>query len=258
MIYKAIMLDIDGTVIPYSYDSLSSKRVIEAVEKAKAFVSVCIVTGRSYIATKIILESFDIHTGYAVVDGGAFVVDLESKKTIYEKFLTKDDLRKIAEVFEKEKVVFYLKDRESFAGKRDYYEPYKKGQVLTDVSMIFTDELFSLERTHAIMKKLSSPTTTIFRSKHKDPNKYSFNITHVKATKMHGIAIIAKMLKLKKEEIIGVGDGYNDYPLLMGSGLKVAMGNAVNDLKEIADFVAPSVEDDGVAVTIEKFILPQP
>ena len=249
------MLDIDGTVIPYNYDSLPSKRVISAVKKANELVTVCIVTGRSFIATERILKSLDVHTGYAVVDGGAYVVNLKSKKTIYEKFLTKEDLRKIAETFEEEKVVFYLKDRKSFVGKRDYYEPYKKGQLLEDVSMIFTDELYSLERTHAIMKKLSSPTTTIFRSKHKDPNKYSFNITNIKATKMHGIAIIAKLLKLKKQEIIGVGDGYNDYPLLMGSGLKVAMGNAVADLKEIADYIAPSVDDDGVAVTIEKFIL---
>ena len=52
-----------------------------------------------------------------------------------------------------------------------------------------------------------------------------------------------------------MGDGYNDFPLLMASGLKIAMGNAVPELKEIADFVAPTVEEDGVAVIIEKFIL---
>jgi len=63
------------------------------------------------------------------------------------------------------------------------------------------------------------------------------------------------MVKIKPQEIIGVGDGPNDYPLLMGSGFKVAMGNAVPELKEIADFIAPSVEEDGVATVIEKFVL---
>jgi hydroxymethylpyrimidine pyrophosphatase-like HAD family hydrolase len=64
-----------------------------------------------------------------------------------------------------------------------------------------------------------------------------------------------KKLHLKKDEIIGVGDGYNDFPLLMACGLKVAMGNAVPDLKEIADYIAPSVVEDGVVDIISKFIV---
>jgi hydroxymethylpyrimidine pyrophosphatase-like HAD family hydrolase len=43
----------------------------------------------------------------------------------------------------------------------------------------------------------------------------------------------------------------------MASGLKVAMGNAIKDLKAIADYIAPSVEEDGVADVIEKFVLQQ-
>lgn len=41
----------------------------------------------------------------------------------------------------------------------------------------------------------------------------------------------------------------------MACGLRVAMGNAVDDLKAIADYIAPSVDDDGLAEVIEKFIL---
>lgn len=41
----------------------------------------------------------------------------------------------------------------------------------------------------------------------------------------------------------------------MACGLKVAMGNAVQDLKEIADYIAPSVDEDGIADVIEKFVL---
>jgi len=62
-------------------------------------------------------------------------------------------------------------------------------------------------------------------------------------------------LKISREEIIGIGDHYNDFPLLMACGLKVAMGNAVDDLKAIADYIAPSVEKDGVADVIDRFVL---
>jgi len=255
MDYKAIMLDVDGTLIPYDYEALPSKRVVEAIKKAKELVAVCVVTGRSYRETKRILDSIGINTGYAVADGGAYVIDIKTDKIIYKQYITKSDLKKIIKVFEEEKVDFFVKDSESFKRAHNYYEPYKKGQELEKVTMIFTDELYALEKTHEIMRKLSSPTLTIHRSKHKDPNFFGFNATHINATKLHGIVKISELLHLEKKEIIGVGDGYNDYPLLMASGLKVAMGNAVKDLKAIADYVAPSVTDDGVAVTIEKYIL---
>ena len=80
-------------------------------------------------------------------------------------------------------------------------------------------------------------------------------ITSPIATKLHSVLEITKLLGVTPEETIGVGDGYNDYPLLMACGLKIAMGNAVQELKAIADFIAPSVDEDGVATVIDKFIL---
>lgn len=85
--------------------------------------------------------------------------------------------------------------------------------------------------------------------------KVSLLISHTAATKQHAILKVAEILKIDTHEIIGVGDGYNDFPLLMACGLKIAMGNAVLELKEIADYIAPSVDEDGVAHIIEKFIL---
>lgn len=55
-----------------------------------------------------------------------------------------------------------------------------------------------------------------------------------------------------------VGDGGNDLPLFELAGFKVAMGNAEEVLKKQADWIAPSVDEDGLAVAIKKFILKQP
>ena len=52
-----------------------------------------------------------------------------------------------------------------------------------------------------------------------------------------------------------VGDGNNDLPLFELAGWKVAMGNGADVLKEAADWIAPSVDEDGLAVAIERFIL---
>jgi hydroxymethylpyrimidine pyrophosphatase-like HAD family hydrolase len=63
------------------------------------------------------------------------------------------------------------------------------------------------------------------------------------------------MLGVRYEEIIGVGDGHNDVPLLEAVGLKVAMGNAPDEVKAIADYVAPKLSEDGVADVIQRYIL---
>ncbi|MDO8269859.1 MAG: HAD family hydrolase [Candidatus Levybacteria bacterium] len=256
MKYKALMLDVDGTIIPYQYTALPSQEIADAIHLARnKGVTVCLVTGRSYPSTKRILEYLNITKGYVVVDGGALVYNLEKKRPLYERYIEEKDLEKIISVFDKENVPFYVKDKFTIANRGDQFKLYSVGQKLDQVSMIFTDELFSLDKTHKLLKRLSFPNITVLRTKHKDPNKYAFNITHLQATKLHGIEVLCKELGIKRSEIIGVGDGYNDFPLLMASGLKVAMGNAIEDLKEIADFVAPSVTDNGVATVIEKYLL---
>ena len=80
-------------------------------------------------------------------------------------------------------------------------------------------------------------------------------VNTIAATKQHGILEVAKIMGISTHEIIGIGDASNDIPLLMACGLKVAIGNATEDVKAIADYIAPTVEEDGVADVIEKFIL---
>ena len=59
----------------------------------------------------------------------------------------------------------------------------------------------------------------------------------------------------KREEMIACGDGFNDVSMIKYAGLGVAMENAKEQVKEVADFITKSNEDDGVAYVIEKFIL---
>ena len=65
------------------------------------------------------------------------------------------------------------------------------------------------------------------------------------------------MFGLDPEQLIAVGDSYNDLPMLEACGLGIAMGDAPSELKSIADYVAPSVDEDGLAVAIQEFVLPR-
>ncbi len=74
-------------------------------------------------------------------------------------------------------------------------------------------------------------------------------------TKAYGISLLAKDLGLKQEEIMAIGDEENDLPMIQYAGLGVAMENAVPFVKEAADFVTASNEENGVAKVIQKFVL---
>lgn len=74
-------------------------------------------------------------------------------------------------------------------------------------------------------------------------------------TKGRAVERLASYYNISPEEIIGIGNNENDMPMLRYAGLGVAMGNAEEELKIMADYIAPTNDEDGVAAVIEKFVL---
>ena len=75
------------------------------------------------------------------------------------------------------------------------------------------------------------------------------------ASKGNGLKALSAHLGIEKEEIACIGDGQNDSFMFEESGLKIAMGNAEEMLKQRADYVTSSNRHDGAAEAIEKYIL---
>ncbi|RYD07145.1 hypothetical protein N752_00755 [Desulforamulus aquiferis] len=80
-------------------------------------------------------------------------------------------------------------------------------------------------------------------------------LSHPQATKGHALDMLAKGWGLNREQVIAIGDSYNDLEMIEYAGLGVIMGNARQDVKDKADYVTNSNEEDGVAEVIKKFIL---
>jgi HAD superfamily hydrolase (TIGR01484 family) len=249
MTYKALILDVDGTLVPYDYNALPSEKVQQFISKAQEQVAVCIATGRSYAFVEPVLRSLSINYGLAIVNNGAQVIDIETKKEYYSQPITPPDIALIIDLLKEQDISFYLN-----AGGRDI--PYEGNDLPPRTFNIFSRELFSQGKIRHVINKLTNhPRISIQETNHKDADLSGFVITHALSTKKYGTWEAAKILDLNPAEMVGVGDGYNDFSLLHACGLKVAMGNANDDLKEYADYVAPSVENDGVAHVIEKYIL---
>lgn len=252
MRYKALFLDVDGTIVPYHVpidSGLPSEQVTKAIQKASEKVEVCLATGRPYFLLKHVLEKLNMKHGYAVINDGAQVMDLSDNSIIYEQLMDHEDIVRICDILSSLSIEFFINDNEQDIPFTKDYKPYKPYNIFT--SFAYEEELIN----KAIDILSDIPTIKVNKTHGGRDRKFSFLISHAEATKLHGIYEVGKKLHIKRPEIIGVGDSGNDFPLLMASGLKVAMGNAIDDLKAVADFIAPTVEEDGVATVIEKFIL---
>jgi hydroxymethylpyrimidine pyrophosphatase-like HAD family hydrolase len=74
-------------------------------------------------------------------------------------------------------------------------------------------------------------------------------------SKASGVALLAADLGLTMQDVVAVGDGENDLPMLEAAGLGVAMGNASEYVRARADAVVRGHDEDGVAEAIERFVL---
>ncbi len=72
-----------------------------------------------------------------------------------------------------------------------------------------------------------------------------------------GVYLLAELAGVAPHQMIAAGDSYNDLPMFRACGLGVAMAGAPDELLALADYVAPSVDEDGLAVAIDEFVLPR-
>lgn len=247
MKYKALFLDVDGTTVIHGMENFPSNRVTRAIKKASARIHVCLVTGRPLKFAQKIINHLSL-SGLSVLSGGPVLYDSSKKKIIHKDMFPLSAIPAVYAIAKKYKLTMELEDEQ---GGHEFDGVHRPKEILS----AYIKEIRP-ERVDKIFNEFEKIPTVI---PHKVPdwNKeyMSIGISSPEGTKLHGIVRISDMLGLKTDELIGVGDSYNDFPLLMACGLKIAMGNAVPELKAIADFIAPSVEEDGVATVIEKFIL---
>lgn len=248
--YKALMLDMDGTTIPNKEKGLPSQIVCEAIALAQKKLHVAAVSGRPYALVKPIAQVLSL-SGPSIVSSGSQIVDMATGDVLWEKTLSDQEGRKIFQLLKDFGAGDILMQRVGEEG--GFYASMGE----SDTRDVLTIAVQVREEIHDdvvnILKQFSD--IAVHQMPGWDKGHKWLAISHVEATKQHGIYEVAKLLQIETHEIIGIGDGYNDFPLLMACGLKVAMGNAVPELKEIADYVAPTVDDDGVADVIKKFIL---
>ncbi len=248
MKYKALIFDLDGTAIPNAREALPSRRTVEALRKASKSVSLSVASGRPPSFCKEVFEIMDFLSP-SILTGGANIVDPKTGEILWAQYLTEKALTSIVATAKPYSYEIY------FSTESDDDVVYR-GQKITDKTLMMG--LFGVpeKELNALIKQFKKiPDIAVHPVISWVKGGFDIHITHENATKRHALEILLKKLAINPEEIIAIGDSGNDLPLFELAGLKVAMGNASEELKSAADIIAPNVEKDGMAEIIEKYIL---
>lgn len=257
--FKLIVSDFDGTLVDRSITI--TPKVSAAIKKWQQAGNIfTIATGRQYLMIKKECDRVGL-INPVVVRGGAEIVDPKTGEVIYSSLIKKESAERLINMLREKGFKLSIEIDDIYYTDFYYDERFKdfiridavENFQFMDIPKIIAScptgsPLF--EQMHEIIKEFPE----LHMAQVKLYDGIGWDITAANATKHIGVLELMKILGVRREETVGVGDDYNDFPLLEACGLKVAMGNAVEELKAIADITVPTQQEDGVAVLIEKLL----
>ncbi|MDI9539912.1 MAG: HAD family hydrolase [Bacillota bacterium] len=262
-----VFVDIDGTLLDNSTNRIPDS-ALEAINLAKENGhKVFICTGRSIPSvTKNFLElNID---GIVASCGSHIIID-----GVKEYFcpMPKKYMEPIVSYFLSNDIGFMLEgEKENYlycANNINEVEKQLYAFMFTDGIIVPFDNFqgnyeeitkisfFTLKKDLAdiMLSKLGSEFMSHYDNWY--PGVYTGEIVYKKNTKASGIDFIINKNNHPLEKVIAIGDSLNDYEMIVHAGIGVAMGNAVSELKEVADFITTSVDDDGLYNCFRKYKL---
>lgn len=262
--YKMLAIDIDDTLI--NDEKQVTPGTAQALAEAMARgVTVTLATGRMYASATQLASQLGLNVPLISYQG-ALVKNTLDGQVLYERAVPSKAARRIFEYCEQNGLHLqtYLDDvlyvKESNQKARDYaalsnipFTVYPDFAELADkpsLKLLIIDDPQKLDEVAAELRALLGGDVHITKSK-----PHFLEIMHVEGTKGHALTYLAEHFGVKLSEVIAIGDSWNDREMLEVAGLGVAMGNAVESLKEIADYVTYSNNDDGIKHVVEKFVL---
>lgn len=247
MNYKLLIFDLDGTAIPNSVDGMPTNHLADVIAQLKKKMKVSVATGRPLFQAKSILQRLKI-SDPSIISGGTQIINPETEKILWEKNIDKSLVEKII------KIALPYKSRVYFSDDKVSAPP--KDKIIKEPERIVYVEQVNKHDTEIILRELGKIQELAAHEVNSwTKDCFDIHITHKEATKKHALEILLKMLNVKKDKVISAGDGNNDMPLFEMSGYKIAMGNAMKELKTKADFIAGRADEDGLAMALEKKLL---
>ena len=268
---RLIISDIDGTILDDQHQvDPKLKDMIPLLNREK--IPFVLASARSPLGMEPIARELGLGDNPLACYNGALVIkgDPQAYETIIEHPLDKEEIRTFLELI---KTKFPSVSINLYSGKDWITERLDKWvQIEADITgeqpliqnvllpvldalipahkLLLIDEAAVIQQLHAYLQTLDFPNTAFYLSK----DNY-LEVTHKHVSKEHALLEVANHYQIPLEQVMTIGDNFNDLPMLRMAGLGVAMGNAPQEVKEDARTETYSNNQHGVAKAIEKYVL---
>ena len=185
---------------------------------------------------------------YLICNNGAEIIDINNNKLIYfDNLSTKINI--IVNEFNNNEIIF-----NGLHKQYSINDNYKDNNIYQVIVITNTKE--EVNRILDFSNKNNLKVTYISSAYYNDlePGKYTTNINLSNTSKGHAIKILLSILNINKSDSICFGDNDNDISMFNECGIKVAMDNGMEELKDMADYITINNNEDGVAHFIEEYI----
>ena len=255
-----IGLDVDGTLV--DHDGRMSPAMQQELVRAAAEHTVVIATGRSLGATLPIVEAAGITRGYAVCSNGAVTVEMDPEAEGGHRIV---DTRSF-------QPGHALRTLREVAPDAHYAVETADGGFHSTTG--FQDASFGVEATETALEDLMEleAVRVVVHVPDLSPQEFSeviaesgvhgveysigwtawLDMAAPGISKASALEVIRERLEIDRESTVTVGDGFNDTEMLTWAGVGVAMGQAPQGVKDVADVVTESIYEDGTVLVLER------
>lgn len=267
MAYEILVLDIDGTLT--TSEKIISEETLQAVlATQERGHKVVLASGRPTPGIRALAKEIKLHEfgGYILSFNGAKIINCKTEEVIYQKKLPQDVIPKLYDAAIEFGVgIITYEDTAVVVGtKRDQYmelEAKINHMPLHDVDnfaeyvtfdvnkCLMTGEPEHLAKVEEKMKERFGDVLNIYRSE-----PFFLEIVPPHVDKADSLSHLLDDLGLSHKQMISCGDGYNDLTMIQYAGMGVAMENAQQVVKDAADYITKSNDENGIAHVIQKFM----
>lgn len=269
MTYKLLAFDMDGTILT-SDKKITAATVAKLNELSRRGVYVAVSTGRALAELVEYKKEFQA-VRYGIILSGGIVYDFAEEKVLANHPVEEDMIFKLIDAgLAEDAMIHLLTLKESIASERDIARMSEVHmgvyQSMFDKICLRCDDFKKFVREHPgeVIKvdlyhtSIESRNRTVERIKNYGLNLVFAEDTNLEASpknisKGSGLRELCEILNIDVKDCVAIGDGPNDLEILQTAGVGVAMGNAIDEIKKIADYVTDDNDHDGVVKAIEKF-----
>ncbi|OKZ85517.1 Cof-type HAD-IIB family hydrolase [Clostridium sp. 29_15] len=256
---KLIASDMDGTLINSSHQISSGN--LSAIRRAQeSGIEFAIATGRDYSMVKPFLDKYELKCeAIAVIEEilkESSIVDIYTSEGIFttkyskedfdnavnrikefNKEMTKDNIIKLLTEIREKMIEFHIEDIDKMIS-----------------SEIVFYKIITSHKDKYIIRNLKKKINEIGGLAVASTSEYDIEVNDIQAQKGLILAKVAEMKGIEKDEVMVLGDSFNDYSMFTEFKNSYAMKNAIDEIKKIATYVTETNNNDGVGKAIEKVL----